>query len=117
VADRLCHHWFCARKVTLPLLPLFRTVVLCTCQYGTVLYSISEPTPFLPSDYSSGQDAVAVAFCEAKLLAVLRRQQWAHKNLQSREICVLVRNARSTAYRRAMATVVLEQQEADLEFL
>ncbi|TVU23492.1 hypothetical protein EJB05_25863, partial [Eragrostis curvula] len=66
---------------------------------------------------SSGQDAVAVAFCEAKLLAVLRRQQWAHENLQSQEICVLVRNARSAAYRRALATIVLEQQEADLKFM
>ncbi|TKW23068.1 hypothetical protein SEVIR_4G269200v4 [Setaria viridis] len=66
---------------------------------------------------SNGQDAVAVAFCEAKLLAVLRRQQWAHKNLQSREICVLVRNARSAAYRRSLATIILEHQESDLEFL
>lgn len=66
---------------------------------------------------STGKDAVAVAFCEARLLAVLRRQQWDHESMQSREICVLVRNARSTAYRRALATVVLEQQEEDLEFL
>ncbi|XP_062183018.1 ribonucleases P/MRP protein subunit POP1 isoform X2 [Phragmites australis] len=66
---------------------------------------------------SNGQDAVAVAFCEVKLLAMLRRQQWTHENLQTREICVLVRNARSAAYRRALATIVLEQQEADLEFL
>ncbi|CAN6162979.1 unnamed protein product, partial [Urochloa humidicola] len=66
---------------------------------------------------SNGQDAVAVAFCETKLLAVLRRQQWAHENLQSREICVLIRNARSTAYRRALATIILEHQESDLEFL
>uniref|UniRef100_A0A0D9XV99 Uncharacterized protein n=1 Tax=Leersia perrieri TaxID=77586 RepID=A0A0D9XV99_9ORYZ len=66
---------------------------------------------------SSGQDAVAVAFCEAKLLAVLRRQQWTHESLQRKEICVLVRNARSAAYRRALATIVLEQQEDDLEFL
>ncbi|CAN6200730.1 unnamed protein product [Urochloa humidicola] len=66
---------------------------------------------------SNGQDAVAVAFCEAKLLAVLRRQQWAHENLQSREICVLVRNVRSAAYRRALATIILEHQESDLEFL
>ncbi|KAL6907812.1 hypothetical protein ACP4OV_001982 [Aristida adscensionis] len=66
---------------------------------------------------SSGQDAVAVGFCEAKLLALLRRQQWMHENLQTREICVLVRNARSSAYRRAFATIVLEQQKEDLEFL
>ncbi|KAL6654279.1 hypothetical protein ACP70R_007744 [Stipagrostis hirtigluma subsp. patula] len=66
---------------------------------------------------SSGQDAVAVAFCEVKLLALLRRQQWTHENLQTREICVLVRNARSAAYRRALATIVLEQQKEDLVFL
>jgi ribonuclease P/MRP protein subunit POP1 len=66
---------------------------------------------------SNGQDAVAVAFCEAKLLAVLRRQQWAHENLQNRDIYVLVRNARSAAYRRALATIILEHQESDLEFL
>uniref|UniRef100_J3NA70 Uncharacterized protein n=2 Tax=Oryza brachyantha TaxID=4533 RepID=J3NA70_ORYBR len=66
---------------------------------------------------SSGKDAVAVAFCEAKLLAVLRRQQWAHESLQGQEICVLVRNARSTSYRRALASIVLEQQEEDLMFL
>ncbi|CAN6193403.1 unnamed protein product [Urochloa humidicola] len=66
---------------------------------------------------SNGQDAVAVAFCEAKLLAMLRRQQWTHENLQSRAICVLIRNARSAAYRRALATIILEHQESDLEFL
>uniref|UniRef100_A0A0E0HPQ2 POP1 C-terminal domain-containing protein n=1 Tax=Oryza nivara TaxID=4536 RepID=A0A0E0HPQ2_ORYNI len=59
----------------------------------------------LPSDLSawnrktsSGRDAVAIAFCEAKLLAVLRRQQWTHENLKRKDICVLVRNARSAAY-------------------
>ncbi|KAF8658776.1 hypothetical protein HU200_059262 [Digitaria exilis] len=66
---------------------------------------------------SNGQDAVAVAFCEAKLLAILRRQQWVHENLHGREICVLVRNPRSAAYRRAVVTIVLEHQESDLEFL
>ncbi|WVZ49698.1 hypothetical protein U9M48_001032 [Paspalum notatum var. saurae] len=66
---------------------------------------------------SNGQDAVAVAFCETKLLAVLRRQQWMHENLQGQEICVLVRNARSAAYRRGLATIVLEHQESDLEFM
>ncbi|CAL5049774.1 unnamed protein product [Urochloa decumbens] len=78
------------------------------------------PIGFVTSGFvhgSNGQDAVAVAFCEAKLLAALRRQQWAHENLQSREICVLIRNARSAAYRRALATIILEHQESDLEFL
>uniref|UniRef100_A0ACD6A0Q1 Uncharacterized protein n=1 Tax=Avena sativa TaxID=4498 RepID=A0ACD6A0Q1_AVESA len=66
---------------------------------------------------STGKDAAAIAFCEARLLAVLRRQQWTDESMQGREICVLVRNARSVAYRRALATVVLEQQNEDLEFM
>ncbi|CAM0874160.1 unnamed protein product [Alopecurus aequalis] len=66
---------------------------------------------------STGKDAAAIALCEARLLAVLRRQQWTHESMQGREICVLVRNTRSVAYRRALATVVLEQQKEDLEFM
>ncbi|KAG8090420.1 hypothetical protein GUJ93_ZPchr0011g28065 [Zizania palustris] len=66
---------------------------------------------------SDGHGAVAVAFCEAKLLAVLRRRQWTHESMQHQDICVLVRNAGSTAYRRALATIVLEQQKEDLDFL
>ncbi|KAI4998983.1 hypothetical protein ZWY2020_054847 [Hordeum vulgare] len=66
---------------------------------------------------STGKDGAAVAFCDARLLAVLRQEQWSDESMLGQEICVLVRNARSAAYRRALATVVLEQQEEDLEFL
>ncbi|KAM0858248.1 hypothetical protein ACQ4PT_047954 [Festuca glaucescens] len=66
---------------------------------------------------STGKDAAAVAFCEARLLAVLRRQQWTDESMQGREICVLVRNPRSVAYRRGLARVVLEQQKDDIEFM
>lgn len=87
---------------------------------GAAREAFRWPIGFVTSGFihgSNGQDAVAVAFCEAKLLAALRRQQWTHGNLQSREVCVLVRNARSAAYRRALATTVLEHQESDLAFL
>jgi ribonuclease P/MRP protein subunit POP1 len=66
---------------------------------------------------STGKDAAVIAFCEARLLAVLRRQQWTDDSMQGREICVLVRNPRSVAYRQALATVVLEQQKDDIEFM
>ena len=60
---------------------------------------------------------MAEAFCEAVLLAHLRKEQWSDLPVKRRrkEIHVLVRNLRSTAYRLALATIVLEQQEEDLE--
>lgn len=61
---------------------------------------------------------VAEAFCEAVLLAQLRKEQWKDLAVKRRqEIYVLVRNLRSTAYRLALATVVLEQQEEDVKSL
>ncbi len=62
---------------------------------------------------------VAEAFCEAVLLAHLREEQWNEIPLKQRrkEIFVLVKNLRSSAYRLAMASIVLEQQEDDMEFL
>lgn len=62
---------------------------------------------------------MAEAFCEAVLLARLREEQWNEMPVEQRrkEIYVLVRNLRSSAYRLALATVVLEQQENDVEFL
>lgn len=62
----------------------------------------------------------AVAFCEAKLLAQLREQQ-SRESMQDvvarPEIKVWVRNLRSAAYRRAFATVILDQDEEDVEFM
>lgn len=62
---------------------------------------------------------MAEAFCEAVLLAHLREEQWSDLPAKRRrkEIYVLVRNLRSTTYRLALATIVLEHQEDDVEFL
>ncbi|RVX09243.1 Ribonucleases P/MRP protein subunit POP1 [Vitis vinifera] len=61
----------------------------------------------------------AGALCEAILLARLREEQWNEMPMKERrkEIYVLVRNLRSTAYRLALATIILEQQEEDVEFM
>ncbi|KAK7262442.1 hypothetical protein RJT34_30015 [Clitoria ternatea] len=62
---------------------------------------------------------VAEGFCEAVLLSHLREGQWKEMPMKQRrrEIYVLVRNLRSVAYRLALASVVLEYQENDMEFL
>lgn len=62
---------------------------------------------------------VAEGFCEAVLLAHLREEQWKERPAKRRnmEIYVLVRNLRSVAYRLALASVVLEHQENDIDFL
>lgn len=60
----------------------------------------------------------AEAFCEATLLAQLRGEQWCEMQEKGRpEIFVLVRNLRSAAYRLALATIVMEQQQDDLQFI
>lgn len=60
---------------------------------------------------------VAVATCEATSLARLRAEQWSETPVKRRkkEIYVLVRNLRSSAYRLALATIVLEHQDEDVE--
>lgn len=62
---------------------------------------------------------MAGALCEASLLSRLREEQWKALRVRQRrkEIFVLVRNMRSTAYRLALATIVLEQQEEDVDFM
>lgn len=76
------------------------------------------PIGFVTTGFVRGsKKPVAVAFCEAVLLAHLRKEQW--KNLprkRKKEIYVLVRNLRSSSYRLALATIVLEEHE-DLEFM
>ncbi|XP_078180291.1 ribonucleases P/MRP protein subunit POP1-like [Carex rostrata] len=62
-------------------------------------------------------DRVAMAFCDIRILAALRRQQYLQTETKQPGIFVLVRNMKSTAYRRAIATIVLEQQHEDLHFL
>ncbi|XP_027936016.1 uncharacterized protein LOC114191059 [Vigna unguiculata] len=61
---------------------------------------------------------VAEGFCEAVLLSHLREEQWKETPMKKRrEIYVLVRNLRSTAYRLALASIVLEYKENDIGFL
>jgi len=48
----------------------------------------------------------------------LREEQWKEMPMKKRrEIYVLVRNLGSTAYRLALASIVLENQENDIDFL
>ncbi|KAJ9187885.1 hypothetical protein P3X46_003299 [Hevea brasiliensis] len=78
------------------------------------------PIGFVTTGFVRGsKKPVAEAFCEAVLLARLREEQWNEIPVKQRrkEIYVLVRNLRSSAYRLAMATIVLEQQEDDMEFV
>ncbi|KAJ6334374.1 hypothetical protein OIU78_011297 [Salix suchowensis] len=78
------------------------------------------PIGFVTTGFVRGsKKLVAEAFCEAVLLAQLREEQWSGMPVKQRrkEIYVLVRNLRSSAYRLALATVVLEQEEEDVLFL
>ncbi|XP_015890689.3 ribonucleases P/MRP protein subunit POP1 isoform X2 [Ziziphus jujuba] len=77
------------------------------------------PIGFVTTGFVRGsKKPVAEAFCEAVLLAQLRQVQWNEMSVKRRrkEIYVLVRNLRSSAYRLALATIVLEQHE-DVEYL
>ncbi|GAB4841787.1 hypothetical protein Ancab_022511 [Ancistrocladus abbreviatus] len=78
------------------------------------------PIGFVTTGFVRGsKKPVAVALCEAVLLARLRQEQWSRIPVKRRrkEIFVLVRNLRSTAYRLALATIVIEGQEEDVEYL
>lgn len=77
------------------------------------------PIGFVTTGFVRGsKKPVAEALCEAVLLACLREEQWNNMPKKRRkEIYVLVRNLRSSSYRLALATIVLEQQEEDVEFM
>ncbi|KAF8026258.1 hypothetical protein BT93_F2921 [Corymbia citriodora subsp. variegata] len=78
------------------------------------------PIGFVTTGFVRGSEKLtAEAFCELNYLAHLREEQWTEMCVERRkkEIYVLVRNVRSSAYRLALATVVLEQREDDLEFI
>ncbi|XP_074368379.1 ribonucleases P/MRP protein subunit POP1-like isoform X1 [Apium graveolens] len=77
------------------------------------------PIGFVTTGFVHGsKKSVAGAFCEAVLLARLREEQWnAVPAKRRKEIYVLVRNLRSTAYRLALAEIVLEQHEQDVEYM
>ncbi|KAH6778154.1 hypothetical protein C2S52_006324 [Perilla frutescens var. hirtella] len=78
------------------------------------------PIGFVMTGFVRGsKKATAGALCEGSLLSRLREEQWKDLPVKRRrkEIYVLVRNMRSTAYRLARATIVLEQQEHDVNFM
>lgn len=78
------------------------------------------PIGFVTTGFVHGsKKPVAGALCEAVLLARLREEQWKAVPAKRRrkEIYVLVRNLRSTAYRLALAEIVLEQQEQDTDYM
>lgn len=82
--------------------------------------SFRWPIGFVTTGFVRGsKKPVAEAFCNAVLLARLREEQWKGMRVNRRwkEIYVLVRNLRSSAYRLALATIVLEQQEDDVLFM
>lgn len=62
---------------------------------------------------------VAGGLCDAVLLAHIRHEQWSCVSLKKRkkEVYVLTRNLRSTSYRLALLSIVLEQQEEDLDHI
>ncbi|CAI0452243.1 unnamed protein product [Linum tenue] len=89
-------------------------------QDPAVMESHRWPIGFVTTGFVRGiKKPTAEAFCEAMLLSRLREEQWKEMPVDERtkEIYVLVRNLRSSAYRLALATVVLEQQEHDVDFL
>lgn len=80
--------------------------------------SFRWPIGFVTTGFTRGsKKPTAIALCDAVLLGRLREEQWKTISVHKRrkEIYVLVRNLRSTAYRLALATIVLESQEVDVE--
>ncbi|CAN4099942.1 unnamed protein product [Withania somnifera] len=78
------------------------------------------PIGFITTGFVRGsKKTVAVALCEVVCLAHLREEQWKALGVRKRrkEIYVLVRNLRSTAYRLALASIILEQWEDDVEYM
>ncbi|XP_042401843.1 ribonucleases P/MRP protein subunit POP1-like isoform X1 [Zingiber officinale] len=76
------------------------------------------PIGFVTTGFVHGSsNPVAVAYCEARLLAALREQQSSVAQITDSKILIFVRNMRSTAYRRAHAIIAIEDHNDDLEFL
>ncbi|ESQ56252.1 hypothetical protein EUTSA_v10024413mg [Eutrema salsugineum] len=73
------------------------------------------PIGFVTTGFVRGsKKPTAEALCDALLLGRLREEQWRGKDVKRRkkEIYVLVRSLGSCAYRLALATIVLEQQDS-----
>ncbi|MCD7448317.1 hypothetical protein HAX54_040758 [Datura stramonium] len=71
------------------------------------------PIGFITTGFVRGsKKPVTVDLCKAVCLAHLREEQWKAVGVRKRR---KVRNLRSTAYRLALASIVLEQWEDDVE--
>ncbi|KAK6941106.1 LOW QUALITY PROTEIN: Pop1, N-terminal [Dillenia turbinata] len=77
------------------------------------------PIGFVTNGFVRGsKKPVAVALCVATFLSRIREEQWNKMpKLRRKKTFVLVRNLRSTAYRLARATIVLEEIEEDLGYI
>lgn len=76
------------------------------------------PIGFITSGFVRGSSKpAAVAFCEAKILQGLKEQQERVAGSTRAEIFVLVRNLKSNTFRRALATVLLDEEGEDLDFI
>ncbi|KAJ9558994.1 hypothetical protein OSB04_013608 [Centaurea solstitialis] len=76
------------------------------------------PIGFVTTGFIRGsKKPSAGGLCDAVLLAHLRHEQWSSvpPNRRKKEIYVLTRNLRSSSYRLALATIVLEHQHEDLD--
>ncbi|XP_076899363.1 ribonucleases P/MRP protein subunit POP1-like [Bidens hawaiensis] len=78
------------------------------------------PVGFVTSGFVHGSNKPSTGgLCDAVLLGRLRHEQWSSVPLKQRkkEIYVLTRNLRSTAYRLALATIVLEHRQEDFDYI
>nr|GEZ67721.1 ribonucleases P/MRP protein subunit POP1 isoform X1 [Tanacetum cinerariifolium] len=78
------------------------------------------PVGFVTTGFVRGSKKPrAGALCDVVLLANLRLEQWSSVPVKQRKknIYVLTRNLRSTAYRLAIANIVLEDQDEDLDHM
>ncbi|XP_076903033.1 ribonucleases P/MRP protein subunit POP1-like [Bidens hawaiensis] len=78
------------------------------------------PIGFVTSGFVHGSNKPSAGgLCDAVLLGRLRHEQWSSvpSKQRKKEIYVLTRNLRSTAYRLALATIVLEHQQENFEYI
>ncbi|XP_076910316.1 ribonucleases P/MRP protein subunit POP1-like isoform X2 [Bidens hawaiensis] len=85
-----------------------------------VVESNRWPIGFVTSGFVHGSHKPSAGgLCDAMLLGRLRHEQWSSVPLKQRkkEIYVLTRNLRSTAYRLAVATIFLEHHQEDFDYI
>ncbi|XP_020573537.1 uncharacterized protein LOC110019963 [Phalaenopsis equestris] len=87
-------------------------------QDSSILQWYRWPIGFITTGFVRGSGKpVAVAFCEARILKRLKEQQATVMDSTGPEIFVLVRNLKSSTYRRAVATIFLDLAVEDLGWM